>query len=79
MACVIPESKIDCRANDRLCVLAGKYLRMLCDIQPDKVALQSKTELKVIEKLPYPLAPSNSLNKGIEPAVTIPGNIILNK
>ena len=62
-----------------LWLLAGKYRRMLCQIHPEKMAVQSSTELNVIEKLPYPSDPSICLNNGIDTAVIITGIITLTK
>lgn len=52
---------------------------MLGHIQPDNIAVQSSTELNVIEKLPYPSDPRMCLNNGIDTAVIITGIIILIK
>jgi hypothetical protein len=77
--CVIQDNSIDFCIKDFLCRLAGKYLRILGQIQPDKIPVHSNTELKVNEKLPYPADPNICLNKGMDAAVIITGIIILTR
>ena len=77
MPWVLSERIIACLENERLLVLAGKNLMMLCAIHPDKIAVAIKIALNQIENLPYPFAPNKFLKTGMDKAEINEGKIML--